>query len=96
MNSVYVSILMYLYSYLYTLTGLCYLGEYPLAWAACVDHDKRTYNALITHGADPNAQDTFGNSLLHVVVVKERLVCYAHQLLHLSLLLPPISRNYKT
>lgn len=49
------------------------MGEYPLAWAACVE-DKMLYNALIVAGADPNAQDSFGNSLLHVVVVKEKLV----------------------
>lgn len=50
------------------------MGEYPLAWAASVD-DKRTYNLLISYGADPNLQDTFGNMILHVIVAKERLVC---------------------
>ena len=37
--------------------GLSYLGEFPLAWAACLCNET-VYNLLIEEGADPDAQDT--------------------------------------
>lgn len=43
--------------------GLAYLGEYPLAWAACVNNES-VYNLLLEVGADPDAQDSFGNMIL--------------------------------
>ena len=52
--------------------SLCYLGEYPLSWAVSFD-DKLIYNLLINHGAQPNARDTFGNMILHIIVIKEKL-----------------------
>ena len=52
--------------------GLSYLGEYPLAWAACLCNET-VYNLLIEEGADPDAQDTYGNTVLHMVVIVEQL-----------------------
>ncbi|KAI1301163.1 Transient receptor potential cation channel subfamily V member 5 [Halotydeus destructor] len=57
------------------------LNRRPTNYAASVD-DKVVYNLLISHGADPNVQDSLGNTLLHVVVVKERLVFYSYALKH--------------
>lgn len=61
--------------------SLCYLGEYPLAWAVSYD-DKMTYNLLIQYGADPNSSDSFGNMILHIIVIKERLNWYTFALRH--------------
>ena len=52
--------------------GLSYLGEYPLAWAACLCNET-VYNLLVEEGADPDAQDTYGNTVLHMVVIVEQL-----------------------
>lgn len=54
--------------------GLAYLGEYPLAWAACTNNEG-AYNLLIESGADPDDQDSFGNMILHMVVIHDQLVC---------------------
>lgn len=54
--------------------GLAYLGEYPLAWAACCANES-VYNLLLDNNADPDAQDSFGNMILHMVVVCDKLVC---------------------
>lgn len=53
--------------------GLAYLGEYPLAWAACCANES-VYNLLLDSGAHPDYQDTFGNMILHMVVVCDKLV----------------------
>jgi len=53
--------------------GLAYLGELPLAWAACCGN-QTVYNLLIDAGANPDAQDSFGNMILHMVVVCDKLV----------------------
>ena len=53
--------------------GLAYMGEYPLAWSACCTNES-VYNLLLDHGADPDAQDSFGNMILHMVVVCDKLV----------------------
>ena len=60
--------------------GFCYYGEYPLAFAACRGSEE-IYDFLIDHGADPDAQDSFGNTVLHMVVIHEQsvsmnLVCH--------------------
>ncbi|KAK7075153.1 hypothetical protein SK128_019941 [Halocaridina rubra] len=52
--------------------GLAYLGEFPLAWAACLGNET-VYNKLIDFGADPDLQDSFGNMILHMVVVCNQL-----------------------
>ncbi|MPC80369.1 Transient receptor potential cation channel subfamily V member 5 [Portunus trituberculatus] len=53
--------------------GLAYLGEYPLAWSACLGNET-VYNKLLDYDADSNAQDSFGNMILHMVVVCNQLV----------------------
>lgn len=53
--------------------GLAYLGEYPLAWAACCSNES-VYNLLLDNGADPDLQDRYGNMILHMVVICDKLV----------------------
>ena len=53
--------------------GLAYYGEYPLAFAACFAN-KEIYDYMIEKGADPNLQDTNGNTVLHVLVINNKLV----------------------
>ena len=50
-----------------------YYGEYPLAFAAAFGY-KEIYDFLIEHGADPNMQDTYGNTVLHMLVIRDRSV----------------------
>ncbi|CAH0717806.1 unnamed protein product, partial [Brenthis ino] len=61
--------------------GLAYLGEYPLAWAACCSNEA-VYNLLVDSGADPDAQDSFGNMILHMVVVCDKLDMFGYALRH--------------
>ncbi|KAK7476492.1 hypothetical protein BaRGS_00032240, partial [Batillaria attramentaria] len=51
--------------------GWAYYGEYPLAFAACRG-DTEIYDYLLEHGADPNLQDSFGNTVLHMTVIHEQ------------------------
>lgn len=55
--------------------GLAYFGEYPLAFAACFCN-KEIYDYLISKGADPNTQDSYGNTVLHILVINNKLVLY--------------------
>jgi ankyrin repeat protein len=55
--------------------GLAYYGEYPLAFAACFAN-KEIYDYLVEKGADPNLQDTNGNTVLHVLVINNKLVSW--------------------
>ncbi|XP_011501186.1 PREDICTED: uncharacterized protein LOC105364854 [Ceratosolen solmsi marchali] len=61
--------------------GLAYLGEYPLAWAACCANES-VYNLLLDFGAHPDEQDTFGNMILHMVVVCDKLDMFGYALRH--------------
>ncbi|CAG7720996.1 unnamed protein product [Allacma fusca] len=61
--------------------GLAYLGEYPLAWAACMNSES-VYNLLLEEGADPDWQDSFGNMILHMVVITDQLGMYGYALRH--------------
>ncbi|KAG7155441.1 Transient receptor potential cation channel subfamily V member 6-like [Homarus americanus] len=61
--------------------GLAYLGEYPLAWSACLGNET-VYNKLLDLGADPNLQDSFGNMILHMVVVCNQLGMFSYALRH--------------
>ena len=47
-----------------------YYGEYPLAFAAAFGY-KEIYDYLIDHGADPNLQDSYGNTVLHMLVIRD-------------------------
>ncbi|KAG5892428.1 hypothetical protein JTB14_003364 [Gonioctena quinquepunctata] len=61
--------------------GLAYLGEYPLAWAACCANES-VYNLLLDSGAHPDFQDHFGNMILHMVVVCDKLDMFGYALRH--------------
>nr|XP_033813420.1 transient receptor potential cation channel subfamily V member 6-like isoform X2 [Geotrypetes seraphini] len=49
--------------------SLCYYGEYPLSFAACTGNEE-IIRLLISHKAPPDAQDSLGNSVLHVLVLQ--------------------------
>ncbi|KAF0313003.1 Transient receptor potential cation channel subfamily V member 6 [Amphibalanus amphitrite] len=51
--------------------GLAYLGETLLNWAACCNNET-CYNMLVDRDADPNAKDSFGNMVLHMIVVCDK------------------------
>lgn len=55
------------------ITGYAYYGEYPIHFAAATGNQE-IYDYLIDHGANPNAQDTFGNTALHMVVICNQVV----------------------
>ena len=57
------------------------MGEYPLAWSAFLCNEG-IYNLLIDKGADPDAQDSCGNTVLHMVVVGSQLGMYGYALRH--------------
>ncbi|KOB77609.1 Transient receptor potential cation channel subfamily V member 6, partial [Operophtera brumata] len=61
--------------------GLAYLGEYPLAWAACCANEA-VYNLLLDSGAEPDRQDSAGNMILHMVVVTDKLDMFGYALRH--------------
>lgn len=61
--------------------GLAYMGEYPLSWAACCANES-VYNLLMDYGADPDMQDSFGNMILHMVVVCDKLDMFGYALRH--------------
>ncbi|XP_031553642.1 transient receptor potential cation channel subfamily V member 6-like isoform X2 [Actinia tenebrosa] len=59
--------------------GYAYYGEYPAAFAACFGHEDM-YDVLVRGGADPNLQDSFGNTVLHLCVIHDKLEMYKHAL----------------
>ncbi|XP_067930551.1 transient receptor potential cation channel subfamily V member 5-like [Watersipora subatra] len=61
--------------------GYAYYGEYPLAFAACFGRDS-IYDFLLRNGADPNLQDSLGNTVLHMVVINNQLDMYSHAVRH--------------
>lgn len=50
-----------------------YWGEYPLSFSACLGQEE-CYRLLLARGADPDKQDTNGNTVLHMLVIYEKLV----------------------
>lgn len=54
-------------------SGYAYYGEYPLAFAVCFGY-MDIYDYLIDNGADPNLQDSFGNTALHMAVIADQAV----------------------
>jgi Ankyrin repeats (3 copies) len=46
----------------------CYYGECPLFFAAC-GNQPTLFDLLLEHGADITAVDSFGNTLLHLLVI---------------------------
>ena len=63
------------------LVGYAYYGEYPLSFATCIGNQE-IYDYLINHGADPNLQDSFGNTCLHMAVISDQVVSVTPQILH--------------
>ncbi|EFO93876.1 CRE-OCR-4 protein [Caenorhabditis remanei] len=50
--------------------GHIYWGEYPLSFAACLSQPE-CIRMLVAHGADVNAADTNGNTILHICTIHE-------------------------
>jgi transient receptor potential cation channel subfamily V member 5 len=52
--------------------GYVYWGEYPLSFAACLGQEE-CYRLTLAKGADPDSKDTNGNTVLHMLVIYEKL-----------------------
>uniref|UniRef100_A0A915JE52 Ion transport domain-containing protein n=1 Tax=Romanomermis culicivorax TaxID=13658 RepID=A0A915JE52_ROMCU len=63
--------------------GFAYYGEYPLAFAACFQN-KDVYDKLIEYGANPNMQDSLGNTVLHMCVINNSIEMYSYAVRHWS------------
>lgn len=50
-----------------------YWGEYPLSFAACLGQEE-CYRLMLARGANPDNQDSNGNTVLHMLVIYEKLV----------------------
>ena len=50
-----------------------YWGEYPLGFAACLGQEE-CVRLLLAKGADPNVQDTNGNTVMHMLVIHDSKV----------------------
>lgn len=53
--------------------GYVYWGEYPLTFAACLGQEE-CFRLMLSRGAEPDAQDTNGNTVLHLLVIYQKLV----------------------
>uniref|UniRef100_A0A7I4YJU2 Ion_trans domain-containing protein n=2 Tax=Haemonchus contortus TaxID=6289 RepID=A0A7I4YJU2_HAECO len=73
--------------------GYAYYGEYPLAFAACFAN-KDIYDLLIQHGANPNLQDSFGNTILHMCVISYSSSMYSYAVRHWAKPADPHVVNY--
>ncbi|XP_062582287.1 transient receptor potential cation channel subfamily V member 5-like isoform X4 [Saccostrea cucullata] len=51
--------------------GHVYFGEYPLSFAACLGQEE-CVRLLVAKGANPNVQDTNGNTVMHMLVIHDR------------------------
>lgn len=51
-----------------------YLGEYPLSFAAVLNQEE-SLRLLMAKKADPDMQDSNGNTALHMLVIYNNLVC---------------------
>ncbi|XP_058834961.1 transient receptor potential cation channel subfamily V member 5 [Topomyia yanbarensis] len=52
--------------------GYVYWGEYPLSFAACLGQEE-CYRLVLARGADPDSQDSNGNTVLHMLVIYEKV-----------------------
>jgi ankyrin repeat protein len=50
-----------------------YWGEYPASFAACLGQED-CYRLILAKGHDPNAQDSNGNTVLHMLVIHDKKV----------------------
>ncbi|XP_044592870.1 transient receptor potential cation channel subfamily V member 5 isoform X1 [Cotesia glomerata] len=55
--------------------GYVYWGEYPLSFAACLGQEE-CYRLMLARGADPDKQDTNGNTVLHMLVIYQKLATF--------------------
>ncbi|PIC26969.1 hypothetical protein B9Z55_019374 [Caenorhabditis nigoni] len=53
-------------------TGSMYFGEYPLSFAVCTGHHD-LFRMLLAKKANLNAQDTNGNTALHLCVIHDKM-----------------------
>ncbi|KAL8561177.1 hypothetical protein ACOMHN_029248 [Nucella lapillus] len=59
------------YVYVYVFSSYVYWGEYPLSFAACLGQEE-CVRLLLAKGADPNLQDTNGNTIMHMLVIHDK------------------------
>ncbi|KAL0276082.1 UNVERIFIED_CONTAM: hypothetical protein PYX00_003742 [Menopon gallinae] len=52
--------------------GYVYWGEYPLSFAACLGQEE-SFRLMLAKGANPDNQDTNGNTALHMLVIHNKL-----------------------
>ncbi|CAH0722828.1 unnamed protein product, partial [Brenthis ino] len=52
--------------------GYVYWGEYPLSFAACLGQEE-CYRLILARGANPNKQDTNGNTVLHMLIIYDKM-----------------------
>ena len=62
-------------------SGYAYYGEFPLSFAACFGHES-IYDYLLRNGADPNRQDSNGNTVLHMIVINNQCDMYSYAVRH--------------
>ncbi|XP_034948098.1 transient receptor potential cation channel subfamily V member 5 [Chelonus insularis] len=55
--------------------GYVYWGEYPLSFAACLGQEE-CYRLMLARGADPDKQDSNGNTVLHMLVIYQKLATF--------------------
>ncbi|XP_069069313.1 transient receptor potential cation channel subfamily V member 6-like [Pleurodeles waltl] len=62
--------------------SVCYYGEFPLSFAACVGNEEIT-KVLLKHNARLDAQDSFGNTVFHVLTLQpdKRNVCRMYDMI---------------
>ena len=58
-----------------------YLGEYPLSFSACLCQEE-CYRLIMAKGADPNLQDSNGNTVLHMLVIHDKMVNGSYPSIH--------------
>ena len=68
-----VTLFISIFNFLCSITGYAYYGEYPLSFAVCFGY-MDIYDYLIDNGANPNLQDSFGNTALHMAVIADQAV----------------------
>ncbi|XP_047499244.1 transient receptor potential cation channel subfamily V member 5-like [Penaeus chinensis] len=52
--------------------GYVYWGEYPLSFAACLGQEE-CYRLILAKGANPDMQDTNGNTVAHMMVIYDKM-----------------------